>query len=120
MDCSIHAGTSKGCDPVTENGKRKSSGNGESNITRPQVHIFTNVLPVSNTQVQTQQALGQRIRELRLKKGWSQESLAHGCGIRPSQLDEIERGEHDITITALVNVAQRLETTVSILLEGIA
>lgn len=105
---------------MTENGKRKSGGDDANNTTIPKVHIFTNALPLSATHLQTQQALGQRIRELRLKKGWSQESLAQVCGIDPSHMGEIERGEHDIPIPTLINVAKRLETTVSILLEGIA
>src|SRR5438874_516099 len=40
-----------------------------------------------------QKALGARIRELRLKRSWSQEEFADVCGIHRSHMGEIDRGE---------------------------
>jgi transcriptional regulator with XRE-family HTH domain len=36
-------------------------------------------------------ALGQRIRELRLKQGYSQESFADHCGVHRTFMETIER-----------------------------
>ena len=62
-----------------------------------------------NIQVQ----LGIRIRELRSKKGWSQEEFADLCGLHRSHMGEIERGRVNVTVATLVIIAQKLETTVS-------
>ena len=71
--------------------------------------------------VQTvQKALGSRVRELRLKKGWSQEEFADVCGIHRSHMGEIERGETNLTLSTLLTLSSKLETTISALFKGIA
>ena len=67
-----------------------------------------------------QKTLGTRIRELRLKKGWSQEQFADNCDIHRSHMGEIERGETNLTLSTMLVIAQRLETTISALFRGIA
>jgi transcriptional regulator with XRE-family HTH domain len=49
--------------------------------------------------------LGNRVRTLREKKGWSQEELAHQSGLARSFTGAIERGEKDLRITTLVKLA---------------
>jgi len=66
-----------------------------------------------------QKKIGNRIRELRLKRGWSQEHLADLCGIHRGHMGQIERGEKDVTISTLEKIGKGLEITVSALLKGI-
>ncbi|HEV2991999.1 MAG TPA: helix-turn-helix transcriptional regulator [Candidatus Angelobacter sp.] len=67
-----------------------------------------------------QKTLGSRIRELRLKRGWSQEQFADICDIHRSHMGEIERGETNLTLSTMLVIAQRLETTIAALFRGIA
>jgi transcriptional regulator with XRE-family HTH domain len=63
--------------------------------------------------------LGKRIRELRSKNGFSQESFADHCGLHRTYMGGIERGEHNLTIETLMTVAKGLAITMSDLLAGI-
>jgi len=63
--------------------------------------------------------LGKRIRELRLKDGFSQEAFADHCGLHRTYMGGIERGEHNLTIETLMTVSKGLEITMSDLLTGI-
>jgi transcriptional regulator with XRE-family HTH domain len=63
--------------------------------------------------------LGKRIRELRSKSGFSQESFADHCGLHRTYMGGIERGEHNLTIETLMTVSKGLEITMSDLLAGI-
>jgi transcriptional regulator with XRE-family HTH domain len=66
-----------------------------------------------------QVVLGNRIRELRRKKGFSQESFADHCGLHRTYMGGIERGEHNLTIQTALTIARGLGITVSQLLSGI-
>jgi len=68
---------------------------------------------------ETKKKLGQRIRELRAKKEWSQEAFAAACGLYRSHMGAIERGEANITLATLLAIAEKLDTTVSTLFKGI-
>ena len=63
--------------------------------------------------------LGQRIRLLRSKKGWSQEDFAHRAGLGRSFAGAIERGEKDIRIRTLCKIADVLHIDLSYLFKGI-
>jgi len=65
-------------------------------------------------------AIGNRIRELRLEKGFSQEAFADSCGINRSHMGEVERGESNVTFQTLLAITRKLEVSISALLEGIA
>jgi transcriptional regulator with XRE-family HTH domain len=65
------------------------------------------------------QALGQRIRELRLKRGYSQEGFADLCGVHRTFMGAIERGETNLSFQNLVKVSTALEITLSQLLSGV-
>ena len=58
-----------------------------------------------------QNAVGGRIRELRLQNDYSQEVLARMCGISATQLGRIERGAADVGIELLAIIARKLDTT---------
>ncbi len=68
---------------------------------------------------QLQQAVGQRVRELRSARGWSQEAFADICEIHRSHMGEIERGEVDVAISTLAKLAKGLDMTVSAMLKGV-
>ena len=62
--------------------------------------------------------LGERIRVLRHKKGWSQERLAWESGLGRSFTGAIERGEKDIRMRTLCKLSGIFEITLSTLLKG--
>ncbi|HEY6969642.1 MAG TPA: helix-turn-helix transcriptional regulator [Candidatus Angelobacter sp.] len=64
-------------------------------------------------------ALGVRIRELRSKRGWSQEAFADACGINRSHMGQVERGETNLTFATLYFIAKKLDTTIAALFQGI-
>lgn len=63
--------------------------------------------------------LGNRIRALRRKKGFSQESFADHCHLHRTYMGGIERGEHNLTIQTALTIARGLGITLSKLLSGI-
>ena len=63
--------------------------------------------------------LGQRIRELRLKRGYSQEAFADHCGVHRTFMGTVERGESNLSFSNLVKVSKALGITLSQLLSGI-
>jgi transcriptional regulator with XRE-family HTH domain len=64
-------------------------------------------------------ALGQRIRELRLAQGYSQEAFADRCGLHRTFMGTLERGESNVSFSNLAKVAETLGITLSELLTGI-
>jgi transcriptional regulator with XRE-family HTH domain len=59
----------------------------------------------------------QRIRSLRLARGWSLDALAGRCGLGPSTLSRIETGHRRIALDQLVPIAQALGTSLDALVE---
>lgn len=49
--------------------------------------------------------MGERIRNLRNDRKWSQEELAHRANIHRSHLGEIERGETSVTVESINKIA---------------
>lgn len=62
--------------------------------------------------------LGNRIRQLREKRGWSQEEFALKAKLGRSFAGSVERGERDIRITTLCKLADVFGITLSELLKG--
>jgi transcriptional regulator with XRE-family HTH domain len=60
--------------------------------------------------------LGERIRNLRKKRGWTQEIMAEKIGMDRSFIADLERGKRNITILNLVVLAQGFGITLSQLL----
>ncbi len=61
--------------------------------------------------------LADRIRELRLAKGLSQEALADVCGLHRTYIGSVERGERNISIDNIERIALSLGVSPSKLLE---
>jgi len=59
-----------------------------------------------------QQAFGQRVRQLRLKKGWSQEQLADRASRHWTYIGGIERGERNVTLVVIADIARALDVEV--------
>jgi transcriptional regulator with XRE-family HTH domain len=45
------------------------------------------------------------VRRLRAARGWSQEDLAHHCGLHRTYVGAIERGERNLTLATLERLA---------------
>ncbi len=58
-------------------------------------------------------AFGQAVRNLRLKKGISQEKLAELAGIHRTYIGDVERGTRNIALVNMVRVATALGVPLS-------
>ncbi|EAB5482002.1 helix-turn-helix domain-containing protein [Salmonella enterica] len=54
-------------------------------------------------------AFGEKVRQIRKEKGLSQEALADLAGIDRSYMGHIERGDQNITLTKIHQIADALE-----------
>ena len=70
-------------------------------------------------QQRVQKAFGDQIRNLRLKKDWSQKLLAELSGIDSRSIAQIERGEFDIRLSTLFVLAAAFHIPSSRLIGGI-
>jgi transcriptional regulator with XRE-family HTH domain len=61
--------------------------------------------------------LGQRVRELRTAKGWTQEDLAGECGFDGSYVSGLEFGRRNPTYLKLLRLAKSLGTPLLTLLD---
>ena len=56
-----------------------------------------------------QERFGNRVRELRQAKGWSQERLADECKLHRTYIGGIERGERNVSLNNINAVAKALD-----------
>ena len=56
--------------------------------------------------------LGQRVRDLRLQRGWSQEELGAQCGIDRTYVSGVERGVRNPTLTVIAALATGLKVSI--------
>ena len=63
--------------------------------------------------------LGNRIRELRLDRNYSQEAVAVDLGVSPKTLSAWERGTRAIALIDLAAVARYFDTPLSDLVHGL-
>lgn len=63
--------------------------------------------------------LGENIRVKRKQAGLSQEKLAEKAELNPAYVSEVERGEENISVDALMRIARALGTTLNDLTRGI-
>jgi len=66
-----------------------------------------------------QKRLGARIRELRKRRGWSQEDLADVSGLHYTYVGSVERGERNVTLRSIHTLASSLHVSISELFRGI-
>ncbi len=53
--------------------------------------------------------IGQRVREAREQRGWSQERLADEAGVDRSYMSGIERGVRNVSVLKLARLARALK-----------
>jgi transcriptional regulator with XRE-family HTH domain len=63
--------------------------------------------------------LGQRVRQLRKKEGWSQEEFAHRSGLHRTYISSVEQGQRNVAALNLRRMAKALGVSLSDLLRGI-
>ena len=61
--------------------------------------------------------LGRKIRETRVKEGYSQEELASRCGLHRTNISDIERGERNVSVENIEKIAKALKTEANELLK---
>jgi transcriptional regulator with XRE-family HTH domain len=66
-----------------------------------------------------QRHIGDTIRALRLKKGWSQDVFADRSGLNRAHVGEVERGESNVTIQTLKIIADTLGVKIVDLVKGL-
>jgi transcriptional regulator with XRE-family HTH domain len=69
---------------------------------------------------QIQRDLGERIRKLRTRKGWSQEEFGDISGLHRTYIGAVERGEKNLTISTMHTLAKTLGATIAHLFQGVA
>ena len=62
---------------------------------------------------------GRRLRELRLEKGWSQETLANLAEIDRTYIPGIESGKRNLSIVVIEKLSSVFKMEISDLLKGI-
>jgi transcriptional regulator with XRE-family HTH domain len=55
---------------------------------------------------------GEKIRQLRLQRGFSQEAMADSLGLSTTAYGDLERGKTDLTLSRLGQIADALGTSV--------
>jgi transcriptional regulator with XRE-family HTH domain len=68
---------------------------------------------------ETLRRLGIRIRELRARRGWSQEAFADIAGVHRTYMGHLERGEKNLSFLSILRVSNALGITLSELLAGL-
>jgi len=63
--------------------------------------------------------IGQRIREIRVAKGFSQEKFASEVGLDRTYVGGVERGERNISVLNLLRIAKTLKIEVGELIPPI-
>ena len=66
---------------------------------------------VRNADSATKAAFGQRVRDIRTKKGLSQEGLAEKCDLDRSYIGGVERGERNVSLINIKRIADALEVS---------
>lgn len=66
-----------------------------------------------------QKQIGDTIRALRLKKGWSQDVFSDRSGLNRAHVGEIERGESNVTVQTLKIIADTLNVRIVDLVKGL-
>lgn len=59
--------------------------------------------------------LGEKVRDLRVKKGWSQEELGARAGLHRTYIGSIERSERNVSLINIQRIARALEVPVTLL-----
>ncbi|WP_135553341.1 helix-turn-helix domain-containing protein [Paenibacillus cymbidii] len=64
-------------------------------------------------------AVGERIRNYRKERKWTQQQLAEKANVNESYVGKVERGERNVTIDSLLKITGALEITLEQLFKNI-
>jgi XRE family transcriptional regulator, regulator of sulfur utilization len=64
-------------------------------------------------------AFGERLRELRGARDWSQEEMGEACDLHWTYIGQVERGERNLTLESIQKIAHGLRINISELFKGI-
>lgn len=62
--------------------------------------------------------IGERIKEVRREKGWSQERLSEEIDVTTVYISRVERGSAQINLKRLAQISKALDTSMEYLIEG--
>ena len=62
---------------------------------------------------------GQRVRDLRMEKGWRQIDLAEEAGINENYVSDIEIGKKEVCLRTMQAIADAFGMTLANLLQGV-
>lgn len=65
-----------------------------------------------------QYIFGKRVRQLRVRKGWTQEQLADRTGRHWTYIGGIERGERNVTLRVVSDIARALDVDIHTLFQS--
>lgn len=68
---------------------------------------------MQDQEIALQRALGERIRQLRKKAGYSQEGFADAAGVHRTYMGTLERGEANVSLGNLHKISKALGITLS-------
>src|SRR5687768_259586 len=74
--------------------------------------------PAPDVQDPAAQALCERVRDLRKRKGWTLEQLSAACGVSRSMLSEVENGRANPTVAVAHRIAAAFGMTLGELVDG--
>jgi putative transcriptional regulator len=69
------------------------------------------------TKEKLQKLLGQRIIDIRSKKGWSQSDLAREAGKDRQAIEKLENGKVNPTLYSLLEIAKALDVSLTVLVD---
>lgn len=64
-------------------------------------------------------SFGAAVRELRRKRGWSQEEFADRVGIHRTYIGDVERGARNIGLVNVARIARALEISIGSLMADV-
>lgn len=70
-------------------------------------------------EIELRQKLGERVRELRVKRGWSQETFAHETGLARSFTSALELGKKDLRLSTIRRLAEIFGISVAQLFKNV-
>jgi len=63
--------------------------------------------------------IGERIREARKKKGWSQERFSEEIDVAVAYVSRIERGSSQVNLNRLAQISKVLDTSIEYFIKGV-
>ena len=80
-----------------------------------QLSTFTEISKMKDVKIR----FGERLRELRAEKGWSQETLANLADIDRTYIPGIENGKRNVSLVIIEKLSIVFNMTISDLIKGI-